>query len=781
MIAYSHQVTLDSDDDQKEDIDKKRKGRKNIKKILNEKELKEETRAAAEREKERIKRIAERQKLYNEIFPPETETPGVSRLVLEFNPETKESLVEVNPILARQMKDHQVKGIRFMWDNTIESVEKIEEEGSGCILAHSMGLGKTFQVIAFVHTLLTHKLLKKHMKTVLIIVPVNTIKNWVQEFVNWLQDDHLLDFPIHDLSEDKTPAHRADTLDHWRKAGGVCIVGLTLFSQIVNAKGRKTSKSIIRTIQEALVEPGPDLVVVDEGHLLKNSQTAANKAVNSIATLRRVVLTGTPLQNNLDEYHVMVHFVKPNLLGTKKEFSNRFANPISNGQHIDSTDHDVHRMKKRVHVLHKLLAGCVQRFDYGVLRPYLQPKHEYVISIRLSEKQIELYQQYLDNVMVKGANSILVDFCNLRLIWNHPGLLYAAQTKRSQAEERKREKEWVTSGEDSSPDLSDEEVVHDGNSNGGSVGKRVTRSNPIKEELLDKPRQDPEELFKKEWFTDILPFLEMDKIEFSTKIVILFAILDECEKIGDKVIVFSQSLDVLDYIERCLGSRHNQKFTENNGYAWIPNVDYCRIDGSTSGGARKTHIDKFNDPENLRARLFLLSTKAGGLGINLVGANRCIIFDASWNPTHDVQAIYRIYRFGQTKPVYIYRFIAQGTMEEKIYERQIIKQSLSVRVVDELQVGRHFRAQEVAELYVFDPDTSQDRSLPNMPKDKLLADIIMSYKNLVVKYHEHDSLLENKPEEDLTEEERMQAWKEFEDVSCLLIIDELLKCVFQLF
>eukprot|EP00096_Caligus_rogercresseyi_P013772 TRINITY_DN6376_c0_g1_i1.p1 TRINITY_DN6376_c0_g1~~TRINITY_DN6376_c0_g1_i1.p1 ORF type:complete len:666 (+),score=148.68 TRINITY_DN6376_c0_g1_i1:494-2491(+) len=533
---------------------------------------------------------------------------------------------------------------------------------------------------------------------------------------------------------------------------------------------------------EALVNPGPDLVVCDEGHILKNRKSALNNALTQIKTKRRILLTGTPLQNNLSEYFAMVDFVKPNLLGTFKEFKNRFVNPIQNGQHSDSTDRDVRVMKKRSFILSDLLKGCLQRLDYSVLVPFLQPKHEYVLCINLTDLQKKLYKFYLDNFAKAGVidsygkmegwkkGGLFNDVSTLSQIWNHPIVL-------SMAKERRDYNKMMKDDED---DLSD--FVEDG-SIASSPEEESSKDSEI-EEIKEQKRtrsckdnelsEDSEPTGEQGWWSQHLESEEdLEDIRHSSKILILLEILRSAELLGDKTLVFSQSLLSLNMIEeflRKLNEYHNGRDSEGVPESlrpfvgpWTQGVNYYRLDGSTSPATRQKWCNYFNKPSNIDMKLFLISTKAGGLGINLVSANRVIIFDASWNPAHDMQSIFRVYRFGQIKPVYIYRFLAKGTMEEKIYDRQVTKQSLSARVVDEQQIERHFSVNELSELYKYNDQEQSERPVPKVPGDEVLAEILAKYPEKIWKFHDHDSLLENKVDENLTEAERKAAWEEYEN------------------
>ncbi len=154
------------------------------------------------------------------------------------------------------------------------------------------------------------------------------------------------------------------------------------------------------------------------------------------------------------------------------------------------------------------------------------------------------------------------------------------------------------------------------------------------------------------------------------KLAILFDMIQICVRHSERLLVFSQSLETLDVVEDHLSRQHIPGRRVN----WEKGASYFRLDGRTAPAERQRMIDAFNSAANDSILLFLLSTRAGGLGINLVGANRVVIIDSSWNPSHDAQAVCRVFRYGQTRPCFIYRLVADGTMEKTIFDRQILKQ-----------------------------------------------------------------------------------------------------------
>ncbi len=427
-----------SSEDEDGDSKSPGKGRHNIRKIISDKKVSKETKSAALVERDRRKRMEERQKLYNQEFEVKKgDTP--KELPLDFDTESKKVLVEVDKKLLKKMKPHQAGGVRFMWDAVFETKKDVKKGKvpGGAILAHCMGLGKTLQTIVLIHTV--HTNFPTVVQRTLVLSPVNTVKNWEHEFEIWLKGDMEMD--VYEMSGEKDNWGRADRLGQWRREGGVMIMGYDMFRNLTNEQTKKFKKKQKEVFKDALVDPGPDLVVCDEGHVLKNLKSALNNAMNKIKTRRRIILTGTPLQNNLAEYYAMVNFVKPQLLGTFNEFKNRFVNPIQNGQHSDSTERDVRVMKKRSFILNDLLKGCMQRLDYNVLVPYLQPKHEYVLCISLTDFQKKLYKFYLENYARAGQigsdgkleggkkGGLFYDCQNLSRVWNHPYILKMAKTR----------------------------------------------------------------------------------------------------------------------------------------------------------------------------------------------------------------------------------------------------------------------------------------------------------------------------------------------------------------
>ncbi|VDP86350.1 unnamed protein product [Echinostoma caproni] len=824
------------------------KGRKRIRKIVGKAKLSATTKSAEAEERERKKRLAERQKLYNDCLIQEGFGTQLvtKKLVLEKSEDGTKDLVQVHPDLLKHLKPHQVEAVQFLWDCVIESVDNQDEKNEqtrGAILAHCMGLGKTLSVIAFLHTLMSHPDIIR-IRTCLVICPVNTLLNWKNEWEIWLPPNDPLD--VYELSARPENRQRVDVIKHWHNQGGVLLLGYDMFRNfIIRFAKQVRSKAMKEAISKALLDPGPDIIVCDEGHVLKNCRSALAKAMSQVRTLK---------------HHAMVNFVKPNLLGTAKEFNNRFANPIRNGQHSNSTQADVQLMKKRAHVLYKTLDGCVQRKDYVALTEYLPPRYEYVIKCRLSTVQQELYRHFLQYREERGLNDADDEFAPIRRktlftdqqvlyrIWTHPFLLCSHETReaRKMLLEDDDEDDFINddptsesssdnpgANESSNSAEEDADEVIPSTSSGLTRAQRCARRGPrtrssVTNDLIcmdgDSAREENNSQLSGDdddralpardswWAAHYREEYDWD-VSVGVKLDVLLRILKKTCVIGDKLIIFTQSLLSLDLLERFLSELHRQylasqassffsfldntnslasglapeksnKTTDDRGLlerpdlseyfsdigpnSWVRGEDYERMDGSTHAVVRKELQRRFNRVSNTRLRLFLISTRAGGLGINLIAANRIILFDACWNPSHDIQSIFRCYRFGQTKPVYIYRLIAQGTMEEKIYDRQVTKQSLSLRVIDEQQIDRHFTTNDLKALYTFEPDlwdlaTADQRPTPKLPKDRLLADLLSENPSLIVNYHEHDSLLEHREDEGLTEEQRQEAWREYEE------------------
>ncbi|XP_056357189.1 helicase ARIP4 isoform X1 [Oenanthe melanoleuca] len=734
------------------------------------------------------------------------QSDALGQVIVNINHPPNEEDIFLAPQLAHAVKPHQIGGIRFLYDNLVESLERFKtSSGFGCILAHSMGLGKTIQVISFLDVLFRHT----EAKTVLAIVPVNTLQNWLAEFNMWLPAPENLPadynskevqprtFKVHILNDEhKTTAARAKVVNDWVTEGGVLLMGyemyrlLSLKKSFATGRKKRTKKQtgpviidldeedrqqeLLKGIEKALSRPGPDVVICDEGHRIKNCHASTSQALKNIRSRRRVVLTGYPLQNNLIEYWCMVDFVRPDFLGSRQEFSNMFERPILNGQCIDSTPQDVRLMRYRSHVLHSLLEGFVQRRGHNVLKVQLPSKEEHVILVRLSKIQRALYTEFMNRFRDAGNSgwlglNPLKAFCVCCKIWNHPDVLYEALQKENLANEQDLDVDDLgTANTNSRCQPQGIKVKTESNALASPVGE-ATNSKFLQSVGFNPFQERANQVVTYEWAKDILCDYQTGVLENSPKMVLLFHLIEESVKLGDKILVFSQSLSTLSVIEEFLAKRPMPSPPGSDGgvHNWVRNINYYRLDGSTSASERERLINQFNDPSNTSVWLFLLSTRAGCLGVNLIGANRVVVFDASWNPCHDAQAVCRVYRYGQKKPCHIYRLVSDYTLEKKIYDRQISKQGMSDRVVDDLNPVLNFTRREVENLLHFVEEESDPAQLslnPSKMKESVLQLACLKYPHLITKEpFQHESLLIDRKEHKLTKAEKKAAKKSYEE------------------
>lgn len=295
------------------ETDEKENKQRKIRTMLTQDQLADETKSAQKDEEIRISRLKKKNenlKKFLTTFKPGSEE---SHLVLDYDAKVGKAIC-VHPDIVKLLKPHQKEGVRFMYDNTYGSVEYINKNpGSGCILAHCMGLGKTLQLITLLHTVMRYPQLKT--KRVLVICPKSTVMNWSDEIQHWLgalkSGPRLKVFYFPDNSDVND---KLKVLSDWYSSTanrcGCMLIGYEAFRILVNYEKRKRTPSNIlaakaafvkKKVDEYLLNPGADLVICDEGHQIKNKKSAISGAVSQIKTKRRIVLTGTPIQNNLKE------------------------------------------------------------------------------------------------------------------------------------------------------------------------------------------------------------------------------------------------------------------------------------------------------------------------------------------------------------------------------------------------------------------------------------------------------------------------------------------------
>ena len=505
--------------------------------------------------------------------------------------------VVVDPLLSDKLREHQREGVKFMY----ECVMGLRDfDGHGAILADEMGLGKSLQTIALLWTLLRQNPIADAppvVKKALIVCPVTLVNNWRKEIFKWLGRERVGVFVA-----DGTKKRITDfTLG---RSYNIMIIGYEK----------------LRNIQEDLKKgPGIDIVIIDEGHRLKTAKNKSAQAIKSLNTPRRIVLSGTPIQNDLSEFYIMVDFINPDLLGSFKRFTKEFEVPIMKSRQPGATEVDLEKGEVRNEELISLTNQFILRRTAEVLSGYLPPKTEYVLFCRPTLSQATLYHHILAHPAFQAAMGNTE--CALQLI-------------------------TVLKKACNSPTLLDPRLRSKASADTTMIPSALTTS------LLET----------------IPPHLLRTNAS-STKLRVLDQLLHTIRTTtSEKVVLVSNYTSTLDVLSQLLTSLSHP---------------FLRLDGSTPSSKRQDLVDAFNRSPVSSSFAFLLSAKAGGVGLNLTGASRLVLFDVDWNPATDLQAMARIHRDGQKRPCYIYRFMMKGAIDEKIWQRQVTKMGLASSVMDQ--------------------------------------------------------------------------------------------------
>ncbi|SCV01691.1 LANO_0F13036g1_1 [Lachancea nothofagi CBS 11611] len=523
--------------------------------------------------------------------------------------------VVVDPILSKHLRTHQRVGVKFMYDcvmglsratdynedgQTCATLEKTDDV-HGCLLADEMGLGKTLMTIALIWTLIKQTPLPSRTTSsqfgishqgvcnkILVVCPVTLIGNWKREFAKWLNLNRV---GVLTLSSKSTPDK--DKLDvrnflKVQRSYQVLIIG---YEKLLS-------------VSDALIEGKANigLLVCDEGHRLKNGQSKTLNALNSIDVSRKILLTGTPIQNDLVEFYTILNFLNDGILGSFPKFKRDFILPITRSRDVNSRFNELIQEKgrERTNELIEITKRFTLRRTSDTIAKFLPPKTDVILFCKPALSQVQAFETVLTKCRLDFSNMAYTSSLGLitlfKKICNSPALI----------------------------------------------------------------SQDPFYREKVKPTVDLTRGQNLD----SGKLKVLMSVLN-CIRSFDaeeKVVIVSNYTQTLDVIQNMLNSH---------------SLSNTRLDGSTPTKERDGIVNNFNTLPSIFA--FLLSAKSGGVGLNLIGASRLVLFDNDWNPAIDHQAMSRIHRDGQKKSCYIYRLLTAGCIDEKIFQRQLMKNSLSAK------------------------------------------------------------------------------------------------------
>ncbi|KAL1839433.1 hypothetical protein VTJ49DRAFT_1503 [Mycothermus thermophilus] len=503
--------------------------------------------------------------------------------------------------------DYQKTGVQWLAELYAQKV--------GGIIGDEMGLGKTVQLISFIAAL---HYSGKLNKPVIVVAPATVLKQWVNEFHRWWPPLRvsILHSSGSGMLNVRHEAETEDRVDPWeeKKPSRSSPAVRRIVDRVVkHGHVLVTTYAGLQTYGDVLIPVEWGYAVLDEGHKIRNPNTAITIYCKELRTHNRIILSGTPMQNNLTELWSLFDFVYPMRLGTLVEFRNKFEIPIKLGGYANATNLDIMTAQKCAETLKDAISPyLLQRLKADVAAD-LPSKSEKVLFCKLTAAQREAYELFIKSddmiSILNRTRQSLYGIDILRKICNHPDLL----------DPRLKDKPGYTWGDDAK----------------------------------------------------------------SGKMAVVKSLLPMWKRLGHKTLLFCQGIQMLDIIEA---------FVQR-----LDNIRYLRMDGKTPIKDRQALVDQFNASPDLD--LFLLTTKVGGLGVNLTGANRVIIFDPDWNPSTDVQARERAWRLGQKKEVTIYRLMTAGTIEEKIYHRQIFKQFLSNKVLKDPKQQTSFNLNDLQDLF----------------------------------------------------------------------------------